>query len=133
LVGLVKSREKIVKIQPLILDYADVFNLLLRAPPQELLYLLLRLPPRLRLLRLFLPLLLEQLPLGLSRSWLLQYELEYGPCQCRYVESQKSRLETAAGGFEFIETFSVPLKDLYEECKKLEKEGYAIDTSRHTS
>jgi ADP-ribose pyrophosphatase len=28
---------------------------------------------------------------------------------------------------EFIETFSVPLKDLYEECKKLEKEGYAID------
>jgi ADP-ribose pyrophosphatase len=28
---------------------------------------------------------------------------------------------------EFIETFSVPLKDLYEECKKLEKGGYAID------
>lgn len=28
---------------------------------------------------------------------------------------------------EFIETFSVPLRDLYEECKKLEKEGYAID------
>lgn len=28
---------------------------------------------------------------------------------------------------EFIETFSVPLTDLYNECKKLEKEGYAID------
>ena len=28
---------------------------------------------------------------------------------------------------EFIETFSVPLDKLYAECKKLEKEGYAID------
>lgn len=28
---------------------------------------------------------------------------------------------------EFIEVFSMPLKDLYKECKKLEKEGYAID------
>ncbi|KAF2086425.1 NUDIX domain-containing protein [Saccharata proteae CBS 121410] len=28
---------------------------------------------------------------------------------------------------EFIECFSVPLKDLYAECRKLEKEGYAID------
>ncbi|KAI9719618.1 MAG: hypothetical protein M1812_003389 [Candelaria pacifica] len=28
---------------------------------------------------------------------------------------------------EFIEVFSVPLKDLYTECRKLEKEGYAID------
>ena len=28
---------------------------------------------------------------------------------------------------EFIEVFSIPLKDLYAECKKLEKEGYAID------
>lgn len=28
---------------------------------------------------------------------------------------------------EFIETFSVPLTDLYDECKKYEKEGYAID------
>ncbi|KAF2634612.1 hypothetical protein P280DRAFT_523912 [Massarina eburnea CBS 473.64] len=28
---------------------------------------------------------------------------------------------------EFIETFSVPLKDLWAECKKFEKEGYAID------
>ena len=29
---------------------------------------------------------------------------------------------------EFIEVFTVPLKDLWEECMKLEKEGYAIDT-----
>ena len=28
---------------------------------------------------------------------------------------------------EFIEAFSVPLTDLYKECKKLESEGYAID------
>lgn len=28
---------------------------------------------------------------------------------------------------EFIECFSVPLKSLYSECKKLEEEGYAID------
>ncbi|KAI9743391.1 MAG: hypothetical protein M1818_003237 [Claussenomyces sp. TS43310] len=28
---------------------------------------------------------------------------------------------------EFIEVFSVPLKDLWTECKRLEKDGYAID------
>ena len=28
---------------------------------------------------------------------------------------------------EFIETFSVPLKDLWDECRKFEAEGYAID------
>lgn len=28
---------------------------------------------------------------------------------------------------EFIESFKVPLKDLYKECKKLEKDGFAID------
>ncbi|KAI4845986.1 putative ADP-ribose pyrophosphatase [Aureobasidium sp. EXF-8846] len=28
---------------------------------------------------------------------------------------------------EFIESFSIPLKTLYAECKKLEAEGYAID------
>jgi hypothetical protein len=28
---------------------------------------------------------------------------------------------------EFIEVFTLPLRDLYVECKKLEKEGYAID------
>ncbi len=28
---------------------------------------------------------------------------------------------------EFIEVFSVLLKDLYSECRKLENEGYAID------
>lgn len=28
---------------------------------------------------------------------------------------------------EFIEVFSVPLRVLYAECKKLEKQGYAID------
>lgn len=28
---------------------------------------------------------------------------------------------------EFIETFTVPLINLWEECKKYEKQGYAID------
>jgi ADP-ribose pyrophosphatase len=28
---------------------------------------------------------------------------------------------------EFIETFSVPLADLYARCQQLEAEGYAID------
>jgi ADP-ribose pyrophosphatase len=28
---------------------------------------------------------------------------------------------------EFIECFTVPLTDLYAECEKLGKEGYAID------
>ena len=28
---------------------------------------------------------------------------------------------------EFIEVFQVPLSKLYEECKSLETEGYAID------
>ncbi|KAJ9639392.1 ADP-ribose diphosphatase [Coniosporium tulheliwenetii] len=28
---------------------------------------------------------------------------------------------------EFIECFSVPLKDLYAQCRQLEKEGFAID------
>ncbi|GAW26455.1 putative ADP-ribose pyrophosphatase [Rosellinia necatrix] len=28
---------------------------------------------------------------------------------------------------EFIECFWVPLKDLYEECRRLEAQGYAID------
>lgn len=28
---------------------------------------------------------------------------------------------------EFIEVFQVPLSKLYEECKRLETEGYAID------
>jgi ADP-ribose pyrophosphatase len=28
---------------------------------------------------------------------------------------------------EFIECFSIPLKDLYAECGRLESEGFAID------
>ena len=28
---------------------------------------------------------------------------------------------------EFIEVFSTPLKTLYAECKRLEREGFAID------
>lgn len=28
---------------------------------------------------------------------------------------------------EFIECFSVPLRDLYKECRRLEGEGFAID------
>lgn len=28
---------------------------------------------------------------------------------------------------EFIEVFTLPLRDLWDACKRLEKEGYAID------
>jgi ADP-ribose pyrophosphatase len=28
---------------------------------------------------------------------------------------------------EFIEVFTVPLRDFWSECKRFEKEGYAID------
>lgn len=28
---------------------------------------------------------------------------------------------------EYIEVFTVPLKDLYKSCRKWDKEGYAID------
>ncbi|CZS98071.1 related to YSA1 sugar-nucleotide hydrolase [Rhynchosporium graminicola] len=38
----------------------------------------------------------------------------------------KNPLPELEGG-EFIECFTVPLKELYAECEKLEKEGYAID------
>lgn len=38
-------------------------------------------------------------------------------------ENPKPQLEEN----EFIECFSIPLTTLYDECKKLEKEGYAID------
>ena len=38
-------------------------------------------------------------------------------------QSPKPQLEDN----EFIECFSVPLTELYAECRRLEKEGYAID------
>lgn len=38
-------------------------------------------------------------------------------------KSPKPELEES----EFIEVFSLPLRDLWESCKRLEKEGYAID------
>ncbi|KAG9625101.1 putative ADP-ribose pyrophosphatase, partial [Aureobasidium melanogenum] len=40
-------------------------------------------------------------------------------------DNQKPRPELEEN--EFIECFSIPLKTLYEECRKLETEGYAID------
>jgi len=40
-------------------------------------------------------------------------------------ENKNPRPELEGG--EFIECFTVPLTDLYAECKNLEKEGYAID------
>jgi ADP-ribose pyrophosphatase len=36
-------------------------------------------------------------------------------------------LKTTLEENEFIEVFMVPMKDLFEQCKKLEKEGCAID------
>ena len=39
--------------------------------------------------------------------------------------NQELKPELEAG--EFIECFTVPLGSLYDECRKLEQEGYAID------
>jgi ADP-ribose pyrophosphatase len=33
---------------------------------------------------------------------------------------------------EFIEVFTLPMKDLFAECAKLEKDGYAIDARVET-
>lgn len=38
-----------------------------------------------------------------------------------------SERKTALEESEFIETFSLPLAGLWAECRRLEKEGYAID------
>lgn len=38
-------------------------------------------------------------------------------------QNPKAKLEEG----EFIECFTVPLKELYEECGKLEAQGFAID------
>lgn len=40
-------------------------------------------------------------------------------------ENKNPKPELEAG--EFIECFTVPLKKLCDECKRLEKEGFAID------
>lgn len=40
-------------------------------------------------------------------------------------ENQNPKPELEEG--EFIDTFTVPLKDLYTECRKLYADGYAID------
>ncbi len=40
-------------------------------------------------------------------------------------ENQNPKPQLESG--EFIECFTVPLKELYAESKKLEKQGYAID------
>lgn len=40
---------------------------------------------------------------------------------------ENQTLKTELEENEFIEVFTCPLKHLYAECKRLEKEGYAID------
>ena len=42
-------------------------------------------------------------------------------------ENQPDALRPELEENEFIETFSVPLAKLWEDCARLEKEGYAID------
>jgi ADP-ribose pyrophosphatase len=41
--------------------------------------------------------------------------------------NQAANLKPELEDNEFIEVFSVPVKDLWSECRRLEKEGYAID------
>ncbi|KAL9043336.1 MAG: hypothetical protein Q9214_003470 [Letrouitia sp. 1 TL-2023] len=40
---------------------------------------------------------------------------------------ENQNLKTELEENEFIEVFSLPLRELYSQCKKLEDEGYAID------
>lgn len=40
---------------------------------------------------------------------------------------ENQNLKTELEENEFIEVFSLPLQELYSQCKKLEEEGYAID------
>ena len=42
-------------------------------------------------------------------------------------DPQNQDLKTNLEENEFIEVFTVPLMDMWEEMKKLEKQGYAID------
>ena len=42
-------------------------------------------------------------------------------------ENQLENLKPELEENEFIEVFSVPLKELWSECQRLEGEGYAID------
>ena len=42
-------------------------------------------------------------------------------------ENQAGKLKPELEENEFIEVFSVPLRDLWTECQRLEGEGYAID------
>jgi ADP-ribose pyrophosphatase len=42
-------------------------------------------------------------------------------------ENHHSALKPELEENEFIETFSVPLASFWDECKRLESEGYAID------
>lgn len=41
--------------------------------------------------------------------------------------SENQDLKTNLEENEFIEVFTVPLKELWQQCKDLEKEGYGID------
>ena len=42
-------------------------------------------------------------------------------------ENQEGKLKPELEENEFIEVFSVPLKVLWSECQRLEREGYGID------
>lgn len=42
-------------------------------------------------------------------------------------ENQSQNLKTDLEENEFIEVFTIPLKDFYPELKKLEEQGYAMD------
>lgn len=44
-----------------------------------------------------------------------------------HPSNQPETLQPQLEENEFIEVFSVPLTKLWAECKRLEKEGYAID------
>lgn len=52
-------------------------------------------------------------------------KMVYASVDLSLPENKKPKPQLEDG--EFIETFTVPMRDLHVECRRLEKEGYAID------
>jgi ADP-ribose pyrophosphatase len=54
-------------------------------------------------------------------------QLVYVKVDAERPENQPDALKAEPEEHEFITTFSVPLRDMWEEFRRLEEEGYAID------
>jgi ADP-ribose pyrophosphatase len=61
---------------------------------------------------------------GFTNTNLCMIHVEIDPS---LLENQPGNLKPELEENEFIEVFSVPLKDLWSECQRWEGEGYGID------